>query len=110
MKDCACTPTSCLHDTLATIAPAQGDLAGMEREEALARSQPDLEWSAFFRHGEIAASHGQLRQAEDFYEKARQVGQRVQVKSAEGGAISERAWVRALAGNRKQANSRVSDG
>ena len=92
-----------LHDTLANIALAQGDLAAMERAEALAKTQPDLEWSAFFRHGDIAASHGQLHQAEDFYEKARQVGQRVQIKSAEGGALAERAWVRALAGSRKEA-------
>jgi len=92
-----------LHDTLATIALAQGDLATMEREESLSKAQPDLEWSVFFRHGDMAASHGQLRQAEDFYEKARQVGQRVQVKSAEAGAVSERAWVQALAGNRKEA-------
>jgi eukaryotic-like serine/threonine-protein kinase len=92
-----------LHDTLANIALAQGDLAAMEREEALAKTQPDLEWSAFFRHGDMAASHGQLHQAEDFFERARQVGQRVQIKSAEGGALAERAWVRALAGNRKEA-------
>jgi serine/threonine protein kinase/tetratricopeptide (TPR) repeat protein len=92
-----------LHDTLATIALAQGDSAAMEREESLAKAQPDLEWGVFYRHGEIAASHGQLHRAEDFYEKARQVGQNVQVKSAEAGAVSERAWVRALAGNRKEA-------
>src|SRR6202158_2131778 len=92
-----------LHDTLATIALAQGDLATMESEESLSKVQPDLEWALFFRHGDVAASHGQLRQAEDFYEKARQVGQRVQVKSAEAGAVSERAWVQALAGNRKEA-------
>jgi eukaryotic-like serine/threonine-protein kinase len=92
-----------LHDILATIALAQGDLATMEREESLSKAQPDLEWSVFFRHGDIAASHGQFRQAEDFYDKARQVGQRVQVKSAEAGAVSERAWVQALAGNRKEA-------
>jgi serine/threonine protein kinase/tetratricopeptide (TPR) repeat protein len=92
-----------LHDTLAVIALAQGDSATMEREESLGKAQPDLEWALLFRHGDIAASHGQLRQAEDFYEKARQVGQRVQVKSAEAGAVAERAWVQALAGNRKEA-------
>ncbi len=92
-----------LHDTLATIALAQGDLATMESEESLCKAQPDLEWGGFLRHGDLAAAHGQLRQAEDFYEKARQVGQRVQVKSAEAGAVSERAWVQALAGNRKEA-------
>jgi eukaryotic-like serine/threonine-protein kinase len=92
-----------LHDTLANIALAQGDLATMEREEALAKVQPDLEWGVFYRHGELVASHGQLHQAGDFYEKARQVGKRVQIKSAEAGAISERAWVRVLAGNRNEA-------
>jgi eukaryotic-like serine/threonine-protein kinase len=92
-----------LHDTLATIALAQGDFAGMESEESLSKAQPDLEWSVFYRHGDIAAAHGQFRQAEDFYEKARQVGQRVQVKSAEAGAVSESAWVQALAGNRNEA-------
>jgi serine/threonine protein kinase/tetratricopeptide (TPR) repeat protein len=92
-----------LHDALANIALAQGDLATMEREEALAKAQPDLVWAAFYRHGDIAASHGQLRLAEDFYEKARQVGQRVQIKSAEGAAMSERAWVWALGGNQKEA-------
>jgi len=90
-----------LHDTLATIALAQGDLATMESEESLAKAQPDLEWGVYFRHGDLAASHGQFRQAEDFYEKARQVGKRVQVKSAEAGAVAQRGWVQALAGNRK---------
>jgi tetratricopeptide (TPR) repeat protein len=92
-----------LHDTLATIALAQGDLAAMEREEDLAKTQPDLEWGAYFRHGEIAASHGRMRQAEEYYEKARQVGHRVQIKSAEAVPLSERAWVRLLAGNRNEA-------
>jgi eukaryotic-like serine/threonine-protein kinase len=92
-----------LHDMLAAIALAQGDLAAMEREEALGKTQPDLEWSAFYRHGDIAASHGQIHQAEDFYDKARQISQRVQIKSAEGGAVSERAWVQLLAGKRKEA-------
>ena len=64
---------------------AQGDLATMEREEALAKVQPDLEWSVYYRHGDMATAHGQIRQAQDFYDKARQVGQRVQIKSAEGG-------------------------
>jgi tetratricopeptide (TPR) repeat protein len=92
-----------LRDILANIALAQGDLAAMEREETLAKVQPDLEWSVYFRHAEIAASHGQLHQAEDFYDKARQLGKRVEIKSAEAGAISELASVRALAGNRKEA-------
>jgi tetratricopeptide (TPR) repeat protein len=92
-----------LHDILASVALAQGDLATMESEESLGKAQPDLEWTVFVRHGDIAASHGQFRKAEDFYEKARQVGQRIQVKSSEAFAVAERAWVQALAGNRKKA-------
>jgi len=92
-----------LHDILANIALAQDDLSTMEREESLAKSQPDLEWAAYYRHGDIAALHGQLRQAEELYEKARQVGERVQVKSPQAFAVGERAWVQALSGKRKEA-------
>jgi serine/threonine protein kinase/tetratricopeptide (TPR) repeat protein len=92
-----------LHDVLATIALAQGDLATMESEESLCKRQPDMEWGALYRQGDIAASHGRIRQAEEFYEKARQVGHRIQVKSAEAYAENELAWVQVLAGNRKEA-------
>ena len=92
-----------LHDNLANVALAQNDLATMEKEESLGKAQPDLEWAAYQRHGDIAASHGQIRQAEELYEKARQVGERVQVKSSEAFAVGERAWVQALSGKRKEA-------
>src|SRR6266850_3717654 len=92
-----------LHDTLANIALAQGDLTTMESEESRSKTEPDLEWSVFFRHGDLAASHGQLREAGDFFEEARQVGQRLQVKSVEAFAVAERGRVQALVGNRKEA-------
>jgi serine/threonine protein kinase/tetratricopeptide (TPR) repeat protein len=92
-----------LHDNLANIALAQDDLVAMEKEEALGKAQPDLEWSADYRHGDIAASHGQLRRAEEFYQKASQVGKRVQVKSSEAFAVNAAGWTQAVSGNRKQA-------
>ena len=92
-----------LHDLLANVALAQGDLATMEKEEALCKTQPDLEYSADFRHGDLAASHGQLQKAEEFYSKASQVGKRIQVKSAEAFALNDRGIVQALYGNRTQA-------
>jgi eukaryotic-like serine/threonine-protein kinase len=92
-----------LHDTLAIIALAQGDLTSMENEESLGKTQPDIEAYALYRHGDIAASHGQLRQAVGFYEKSSQVGQRIQVKSLEALPVTQRGWVQALAGNRKEA-------
>jgi len=92
-----------LHDTLASIALAQGDLATMEKEEALVHDQPDLELGVNFRHGDMAASHGKLRQAKDSFEKARQLAQRLQLKDLEAYAIAEEGWVQALAGNQRQA-------
>jgi eukaryotic-like serine/threonine-protein kinase len=92
-----------LHASLADIALAEGDFATMESEERLSKSQPEWEANVFFRHGDIAASHGQLHQAADFYEKARQAGRRLQSKSTEGFALSVRAWDNVLVGNRKEA-------
>jgi len=92
-----------LHEALAIIALAQGDLATSEKEEAFVHAQPDLEFNVNFRHGDIAASHGQLRQANNFYEKARQLAQRLQLKDLESYAIAQEGWVLALAGNQRQA-------
>ena len=63
----------------------------MERSRVKRWPRRNRTWSGAptSRHGEIAASHGQLHQAEDFYEKARQVGKRVEIKSAEAGAIQK---------------------
>jgi len=40
-----------LHEALAIIALAQGDLATSEKEEAFVHAQPDLEFNVNFRHG-----------------------------------------------------------
>ena len=92
-----------LHDTLATIALAQGDPVMLQKEEAFLHEQPDLEFNVNFRHGDMAASHGQLQQANEFYEKARQLAQRLQLKDSEAYAIAEEGWVHALSGNQRQA-------
>ena len=85
-----------LHDVLAYTAFVQGDLATMEKEEAFLAGKPDLEYGVDFRHGDIAASHGRLKQAEEFYGEARQIAQRVQIKEVEASALAEQAWVLAL--------------
>ncbi len=92
-----------LHASLADIALAEGDFATMESEERFSKTQPEWETNVFFRHGDIAASHGQLHQAADLYEKARQAGRRLQSKSTEGFALSVLAWDNVLVGNRKEA-------
>ena len=85
-----------LHDALAYTAFVQGDMATMQKEEALLASQPDLEYNVEVRHGDMAASHGQLKQAEEFYGKARQLAQQLQIKELEAGALTDQAWVLAL--------------
>ena len=91
-----------LHDILANVACAQGDMAAMEKEEAFLRDQPDLEMNVNNRHGDIAASRGQLQQARDFYGKTRQVAHRLQLKDSEAGSLNNQGWMLALYGYPKQ--------
>jgi eukaryotic-like serine/threonine-protein kinase len=92
-----------MHDALANIAYAQGDIAGMEKEEALVHDQPDLEMNVDSRHGDIAASHGQVQKAREFYEKGRQIAQRLQLKDSEALYLGAEANVLAMFGESKQA-------
>ncbi|MGA8732290.1 MAG: protein kinase [Terriglobales bacterium] len=87
-----------LHAALANIAYAQGDLATMEKEETFLNDQPDLAMNVNNRHGDIAASHGQIQQARDFYQKAGQVANRLQLKNAEAESLTAQAWMLALFG------------
>jgi len=91
-----------LHDELAYLAFTQGDFATMEKEEALERS-PSFEHRLISRHGDIAASHGQIRQALDFHSKAGQMAERLELKDVEADTVNDQAWVLALAEYRKRA-------
>jgi tetratricopeptide (TPR) repeat protein len=93
---------SYLHDILANVACAQGDPAGMEKEEAFLRDQSDFEMNVNNRHGDIAASHGQVQQARDFYGKTGQVAHRLQFKDSEAGSLNAQGWMLALYGYPKQ--------
>jgi len=92
-----------LHDALAYIGLVQGDMAAMQKEEALLIGKPDLEYNMNYRHGDMAASHGQLKQAEEFFGKARQLAQQVQIKELEAGALTEQASALALSGENQGA-------
>ena len=92
-----------LHDVLAVIAYAQGDTATMEKEEAFLGDQPDLAMGVNNRHGDIAASHGQLQKARDFYQKGGQTAQQLQLKGQQAQALSSEAWALAVFGYPKQA-------
>jgi tetratricopeptide (TPR) repeat protein len=92
-----------MHDGLANIAYAQGDLAGMEKQETFLHDQPDLEMNLDSRHGDIAASHGQIQKAREFYEKARQIAQRLQLKDSEAYFLGAEAYELVMFGDSKQA-------
>ena len=91
-----------IHDRLADIAYAQGDLSTMEKEEALLHDQPDREMNIDTRHGDIAASHGQIQRARDFYQKTGQVAHRLQLKDPEAQSLAAQGWMLALFGYPKQ--------
>jgi eukaryotic-like serine/threonine-protein kinase len=92
-----------LHDGLANIAYAQGDIAEMEKQEAFLHEQPDLEMSVNSRHGDIAVSHGQIQKAQEFYEKGRQIAQRLQLNDSEASYLGSEAYPLALFGDSRRA-------
>src|SRR5205085_11593687 len=92
-----------MHDGLANIAYAQGDSAEMEKEEAFIHGQADLEMNASSRHGDIAASHGQLHKAVESYEKGREIANRIQLKDLEAFYILSEAYAAAMFGDGRKA-------
>jgi serine/threonine protein kinase/tetratricopeptide (TPR) repeat protein len=92
-----------MHDTLASVAYAQGDTATMEKEESFLQGQPDLKMNVAGRHGDIAAAHGQLQKAREAYEEGRQIAERLQLKDGEAGFLGSEAYASALFGDSKQA-------
>jgi hypothetical protein len=77
-------------------------MAGMEKEETFLHDQPDLEMNVDSRHGDIAAGHGQIQKAREFYEKARQIAQQVQLKDLEAFYLATQAYPLAIFGYSKQ--------
>jgi eukaryotic-like serine/threonine-protein kinase len=91
-----------LHFVLAGIAYDQGDMATMEKEETFLNDPPDLAMRANTFRGDVAASHGQIPQARDLYQKTGQIANRLQLKDAEAHSLTAQAWMLALFGYSKQ--------
>jgi eukaryotic-like serine/threonine-protein kinase len=92
-----------MHDSLANIAYAQGNLAEMEKQETFLHDRPDLEMALNSRQGDIAASHGQIQKAREFYENGRQIAQRLQLKDSEASYLASEAFALAMFGDSRQA-------
>jgi len=99
-----------LHDILASIAYSQGDMATMEKEEAFLRDQPDLAFNVNNRHGDIAASHGQIEKARDAYRKAGEIAHQLQLKDEEAQMLTAQGTMLALFGYPKQAVEAANGG
>ena len=75
-------------------------MATMEKEEGFLHDDPYSEMLVKSRHGDMAASHGQIRKAQESYGQARQVAQQLQIKESEAWSDELRAWAQArLAGS-----------
>ena len=92
-----------LKNSLVDIDVAQGDMAAMARDEAALAASPEFEGVVNWRHAALAASHGQLKQALEFFEKARQALRRLQLKSSEARGLLGQAWLLGLYGESKPA-------
>jgi hypothetical protein len=75
----------------------------MEKEETFLNDEPDQEMGVFGRRGGIAAAHGQIQKAREFYEKGRQIAQRLQLKDSEAFYLFAEAYPLALFGDSKRA-------
>jgi serine/threonine protein kinase/tetratricopeptide (TPR) repeat protein len=91
-----------LHERLARLAMAEGDFATMEKEEALAGADPYWRMTCTLRHGDYAASRGQLGKAAEFYRDVRQQSQSMGIKGAELDAVNAEGFANALYGNTRQ--------
>jgi eukaryotic-like serine/threonine-protein kinase len=92
-----------MRDVLAVVALAQGDLTAMEKQESYVHDSPELEINAAMRHGDLAASHGELQRAHTYYEKTRQLGHQMQLPASEVRGLLGEANARALYGDSKSA-------
>ena len=97
-----------LHDWMSQVALAQGDMATVEKEEGFLHGDPYQEMVLQLRHGDLAAAHGQIHKAQEFYANARQLAQRLGIRESEAGALVSEAWMQASFGNRKQAVATAS--
>ncbi len=92
-----------IHLELGTIALAQGDLATMAKEDALAKASPQGELALMQRDASLAAARGQLRRSRELYKKVQDTAQRLELTESSESAVLNMALIDALAGNRTEA-------
>ena len=92
-----------IHLQLGGIALAQGDMATMAREDALAKTSPQGELAIIQRDASLAAAHGQIRRSRELYKQAEEMAQRLGLTESAVNSILSEGWNEAVAGNRSEA-------
>ena len=94
---------SALHYYLAENALAIGDQVTFEKEAGLEEGNGSWGILVTLLRGSLAASYGQLRKAQDYYTKAKQVARQLKMVESEARGLQQEGWVQAIFQNRKQA-------
>ncbi|HEY1422111.1 MAG TPA: protein kinase, partial [Candidatus Acidoferrum sp.] len=84
-----------LHYYFAENALAAGDETTFEKEAAFLEGTGYRGMGIVLMRGDLAASRGQLRKAQDYYLKTRQIAQQLKLKEYEAGVLQEEGWVQA---------------
>jgi eukaryotic-like serine/threonine-protein kinase len=92
-----------IHEQLGTIALDQGDLATLEKEDALAKASPQGEFDLLQRDAGLAAAHGQMRRSRDLFKQAEAAAQRLELTESVVNSITYEAWIEAVIQNRAEA-------
>ena len=92
-----------IHEQLSTIALAQGDLATMAKEDALAKTSQQGELAVIQRDASLAAAHGQFRRSRELNKQAGEMAQRLELKESVVNSMLQEAWLDAIVGNRSEA-------
>jgi eukaryotic-like serine/threonine-protein kinase len=94
-----------IHDSLATLALAEGDLAAVAKEDDLEKADPQGELTVLDRDASIAVGHGQLRRAAELFKQVQDKELRMDLSENALDELESAALFEALAGNRSMASS-----
>jgi eukaryotic-like serine/threonine-protein kinase len=91
-----------VHAQLAYIAWLQGDTATMEREQQFDKDAPDRQANLLGFKAQVAAYHGQLRQAQQFGTQVREAADRLGMKEVAASEYQQEAAVETLYGQKEE--------
>ncbi len=92
-----------IHDSLATLALAEGDLPTAAKEDDLEKADPQGELSVLERAANLAVAHGRMRRARELFTEIEDKEVRLEQKEEALNDVENSATFEAIAGNRAAA-------